>query len=233
MSHSSGTVVYTCSDKLPLLYALFLHSLFILFFLLSFSHHSLTHSLHSFLSPLLILFLASLTHSFTTFLPLSFTDSLPLLTHPTPSISPCTHSQSFSLLPSIVRLSAVPADQLKDAVDSLAQIIASLKEQVKKICPHLLIITFLLLLLFLLIFLFLFFLPPPQLLFSLLSCPPLLSYSHPSPPLFPLSTSLFPPPPPPSFSSSSSIRFISLFHLPPACSPTTDQYRPGGSVFQS
>ena len=116
MSHSSGTVVYTCSDKLPLLYAFFLHSLFIFSLLLSFSHHSLTHLLRSFLSPLLILSLSSLI--------------------PHPSISPCTQSQSFSLLPSIVRLSTVPADQLKDAAGSLAQTIASLKEQVKKIGPH-------------------------------------------------------------------------------------------------
>ena len=116
MSHSSGTVVYSCSDKLALLYALFLHCLFILF-LLSFSHHSLTHSLHFFLSPILILSLSSLIPT-----PLHF--------------FLYSQSQSFYLLPSIVRLSAVPTDQLKDAVDSLAQTIASLKEKVKKICPH-------------------------------------------------------------------------------------------------
>ena len=83
------------------------------------------------------LFLSSLTHTFTTFLSLSFTHSLLLLTHPTPTPYLPVLNHNFYLLPSIVRLSAVPAAQLKDAFDSLAQTIASVTEQVKKICPHL------------------------------------------------------------------------------------------------
>ena len=198
------------------------------------------------------LFLSSLTHTFTTFLPLSFTHSLLLLTHPTPTpFLPVLNHNFFNLLPSIVRLSAVPAAQLKDAVDSLAQTIASLKEQVKKICPHLsyhhappltplpshlplslispsssasffhfcLVHTFspilILLLLFILYSLFTALFPPAP-------NPPYL----PQPPFLPQTV-------PPPFSSSYSIRFISLFHLSPACFPTTDKYTARGTVFQS